>query len=265
MTDRPAHRPTDDATHERRLEEALDPERMPAHIAIIPDGNGRWARQRGLADRVKGHEAGIDAIRDTIESCARLRLRALSIYAFSMDNWKRSRHETSALMRFFRKFLIAERDRLRDNDIRLVHSGRREDLPRYVVDALDKTMALTENNRGMVLNLAVSYSGRQEIVRAAQRLAALAAQSRLDPEAIDGDLFARQLYHPEIGNPDLLIRTSGERRISDFLLYQMSYAEIHFCPVLWPDFRRRHLLEAITDYQQRERRFGREDARKAAQ
>ena len=265
MAPKRGKRPHDERPYspeEQKLRDALDPARVPYHVAVIPDGNGRWARQRGLVDRIKGHEAGIEAIRDTIESAARLGVKVLSIYAFSIDNWKRSRHETSTLMRYFRRFLISERENLADNDFRLVHSGRRDDLPRYVLEALDKTIEATSANGGLILNLAVSYSGREEIVQAARSLAADVASGRIRPEDIETETFEKRLYHPELGNPDLLIRTSGEKRISDFLLYQMSYAEIHFTPVLWPDFRRIHLLEALTDYQRRERRFGRENARK---
>jgi len=245
---------------ERKLRNRLDPERIPRHVAVIPDGNGRWARAHGMADRIKGHEAGIEAIRDIIESAARIGIKVLSIYAFSMDNWLRARHETSALMRYFRRFLVSERANLAKNDFRIVHSGRREDLPRYVIEALDKTIEATAANSGLTINLAVSYSGREEIVMAARSLAADAAAGRIKPDDIDRAAFENRLYHPELGHPDLLIRTSGERRISDFLLYQMNYAEIHFTPVLWPDFRRIHLLEALVDYQKRERRFGREMA-----
>ena len=258
MPHQPDHAPDADALarRERSLEKRLDLARLPRHVAVIPDGNGRWARLRGWADRTKGHEAGVEAIRTLITECARLGLGALSIYAFSRDNWARPRHETSMLMRFFRKFLIAERKRLMDNRIRLVHSGRREDLPPAVIAELDRTMALTAGNDGMVLNLAVSYGGREEIAHAARVLARQAAAGRLDPDAITPETVAAALYHPELPDPDLLIRTSGEQRISDFLLYEVSYAELHFTPVLWPDFRLAHLLEALVDYQERERRFG---------
>lgn len=242
---------------ERELEHRLDPERLPRHLAVIPDGNGRWAKAHGFGDRVKGHEAGAEAIRTVIKECGRLGIPVLSIYAFSRDNWSRDRHETSALMQFFRRYLVSERGRLREHGIRLVHSGSREDLPTYVLKALDRTIALTAGNTGMVLNLAVSYSGREEIAHAARGLAAKVAAGGLNPDEITPELFAQHLYNPDLGNPDLLIRTSGERRISDFLLYQMNYAEIHFTPVLWPDFQRVHLLEALVDYQGRRRRFGR--------
>ncbi|NQU42410.1 di-trans,poly-cis-decaprenylcistransferase [bacterium] len=263
MTARPEKSlsPAAPSDREHQLEKQLDPGRLPRHIAIIPDANGRWAKTHGWADRVKGHEAGIQAIRTTIEECARLGIEILSIYAFSRDNWKRSRHETSSLMRFFQKFLIVERPLLEKHNIRLLHSGRREDLPAYVLEALDRTMELTANHTGLQLNLAVSYSGRDEIVRAAQTLAIRVQKGEIQPQDITPERFAHHLYHPELGDPDLLIRTSGENRISDFLLYQMHYAELHFTSILWPDFRRADLLEGIVAYQTRERRFGREEAK----
>ena len=244
------------AHYERSLENRLDPTRVPRHVAVIPDGNGRWARQRGWADRTKGHEAGVEAIRTLIEECARLGIGALSVYAFSRDNWARPRRETAMLMRFFRKFLVAERKRLMDNRVRLVHSGCREDLSAAVLAELDRTIELTARNDGMVLNLAVSYGGREEIAHAARQIARRAAAGELDPEDVTPETVAAALYHPDLPDPDLLIRTSGEQRISDFLLYEGSYAELYFTPVLWPDFRRVHLLEALVDYQERERRFG---------
>lgn len=244
------------AESEKALRAQLDLERLPRHIALIPDGNGRWAKGKGWADRIKGHEAGIDAIRMMIEECASLHIDALSIYAFSRDNWTRSRHETSTLMRFFKKFLIVERDRLKKNDIRLIHTGCREDLPKYVLKELDKTIDLTAKNNGMTLNLSVSYSGREEIANAARRLAEMAARGELDPADITPERFSHNLYHPDLGDPDLLIRTSGENRISDFMLYQISYTELWFASVLWPDFSKTHLYEALLSYKNRERRFG---------
>lgn len=258
MPPQPDHAPDGDALarRERSLEERLDPTRLPRHVAVIPDGNGRWARSRGWADRTKGHEAGVEAIRTLIEECARLDISALSVYAFSLDNWARPRRETAMLMRFFRKFLVAERERLMANRIRLIHSGRRQDLPDAVLAELQRTMELTAHNDGMVLNLAVSYGGREEIAHAMRQIARRAAAGELDPETVTPETVASALYHPELPDPDLLIRTSGEQRVSDFLLYEGSYAELYFTPVLWPDFCRMHLLEALVDYQERERRFG---------
>ncbi len=247
---------TDPSPPERDLEAELDRARLPRHIAIIPDGNGRWARQRGFADRVRGHEAGFKAIRDVVETCVELGVDALSIYAFSRDNWQRSRHETSTLMRMLRRFLISERGLLKEHDVRLIHTGRREDLPRYVTQALDKTLALTADNAGMTLNLCVSYSGRLEISDAARRLAEKVRDGEIDADDITPDAIAQHLYAPQLGDPDLLIRTSGERRISDFLTWQLNYSELHFTDVYWPDFRRAHLVEALVDYQSRQRRFG---------
>jgi undecaprenyl diphosphate synthase len=244
------------ARREKKLERDLDLERLPRHIAVIPDGNGRWAKQRGWNDRIRGHESGIQAIRMVVTECARLHIGALSVYSFSRDNWNRSRHETSALMRFFRKFLIAERPTLLDNNIRLIHTGWREDLPGYVLRALDRTLELTAGNTGMVLNLAVSYSSRQEIADAARAIAQKVAAGALTPDEITPQVLGQHLYAPEIGDPDLLIRTSGEHRISDFMLYQMSYTEIFFSSVLWPDFHHADLLEALVSYQGRQRRYG---------
>lgn len=241
---------------EQELEALLDLERLPRHVAVIPDGNGRWAKTHGLLDRTQGHEAGIESIRVLIESCARLHLPALTVYAFGRDNWGRPRHETSTLMRFFRKFLVAERARLEENDIRLVHSGHWADLPAAVLKEFDHTMELTANNQGMVLNLAVSYSGRMEILTAVQTVAQKVADGLLKPEEITPEVFETGFYHPELGDPDLLIRTSGEHRISDFLIYQIRYTEFYFPEVLWPDFRREHLLEALVAFQSRDRRYG---------
>ena len=222
---------------EAELEKRLDPARLPSHLAMIMDGNGRWAKAHGYSNRTKGHEAGIESTRAVVEESARLGVRTLSLYAFGRDNWNRPRQETSRLMRYFQRFLAKERDRLQEHRIRLVHTGCREDLPRYVLKELDRTLELTRDAPGMTLNLAVSYSGREEIAHAARRLAAKAAAGELAPEDITPEVFANHLYRPDLGNPDLLIRTSGERRISDFLVYQMHYAEIYFTPVLWPDTR----------------------------
>lgn len=230
---------------------------MPAHVAIIMDGNGRWARKHGWKDRIRGHEAGIKAVRETVESCAQLHLKALTLYAFSRENWQRPKHETSALMRLLRRFLIEERPTLKKNNIRLIATGRLEDLPAKALAVLDKTRELTAQNTGLTLNLALSYSGREEIAEAARALARQAAAGTIRPGDITPETISAHLYAPELGDPDLLIRTSGEYRISNFLLWQLAYAEIYITDVLWPDFRRADLLEALVDYQNRERRFGR--------
>lgn len=245
------------APAERELLGQLDPERLPAHVAIIMDGNGRWARQRGLADRIRGHEAGIDSVREATRTSAQLRLKALTLYAFSKENWQRPQREITALMALLTRFLVNERDELMENGVRLQTIGMPGDLPENARTALAETMRLTAGNTGLVLNLALSYGGRDEIVRAARKIARLARAGELDPEHIDEGFFQRQLDTAELPEPDLLVRTSGEWRVSNFLLWQIAYAEIHVTPVLWPDFRREHLLLALLDYQRRERRYGR--------
>jgi undecaprenyl diphosphate synthase len=240
----------------RELEQQLDPARLPRHVAIIMDGNGRWARQRGWSDRIRGHEAGATAVRETVESCARLSIQALTLYAFSLENWQRPQSEISTLMRLLRRFLVQERPALKKNNVRLIASGRLDDLPLAARKTLRQTCNLTRDNTGLTLNLALSYSGREEIAHAARALAREAAEGRLEPDRITPEMIAERLYAPELGDPDLLIRTSGEWRISNFLLWQMAYTEIYVTEVLWPDFRLVHLLEALVDYQRRERRFG---------
>ncbi|PKO17913.1 isoprenyl transferase [candidate division BRC1 bacterium HGW-BRC1-1] len=235
----------------------ITPERIPRHIAIIMDGNGRWARRQGFLDRVRGHEAGIDSVRTAVRACGELGVAVLTLYAFSVENWQRPGPEVSALMHMLKKFLLNEIDELNTNNVRLQASGRLEDLSADVRDQLAKSMAATAGNTGMVLNLALSYGGRTELLSAVQTIAKEVADGKLAPEAITEETIAAHLYHPELGDPDLLIRTSGELRVSNFLLWQIAYTEIYVTPVLWPDFRRRELYEAVLDYEKRERRFGR--------
>lgn len=234
----------------------LVPERLPAHVAIIMDGNGRWARQRGYLDRIRGHEAGIESVREATRTSAQLHLKVLTLYAFSKENWRRPKTEIAALMELLRRFLIAERDELMENDIRLRAIGNLDDLPGGARGALDETMRLTAQNGGMQLVLSLSYGGRDEIVRAARKIADQARAGRIDPAKIDESLIDGALDTAGLPDPDLLVRTSGEMRVSNFLLWQIAYAEIFVTPVLWPDFRRRQLLEALADYQRRERRYG---------
>ena len=242
-------------TPERALLETLDLGRLPRHVAVIMDGNGRWAKQRHLP-RVEGHRAGASAVRETVETAARLRLDALTLYAFSTENWKRPKAEVSTLFALLKEFLKREFRSLVENDIRFRVVGRPDGLDPSVRSALATALEATASCRGMVFSVALNYSGRAEIADAARALARDAAAGRLDPESIDEDAVARRLYTADLPDPDLLIRTSGELRISNFLLWQIAYAEIHVTPVLWPDFRRRHLLEALLDYQRRERRYG---------
>jgi undecaprenyl diphosphate synthase len=228
---------------------------VPRSVAVIMDGNGRWAKQAGL-ERIRGHEKGIDAVRTTVTECARLGVQALVLYAFSEENWQRPQREIDLLFRLLKRFLAEELPTLMQNRVRLVHSGRRERLAPDVLALLDGTMAATAANDGMVLSLAISYGGRQEIVDAVRRLAADVQRGALAPAAIDEAAIAARLYHPELPDPDLLIRTAGERRISNFLLWQVSYAEIHVAEVCWPEFRAEHLHAAFRDYGRRVRKFG---------
>ena len=226
-------------------------ERLPAHIAIIMDGNGRWAAQRHLP-RVEGHRAGIDSVRDTVETAARLGIRVLTLYAFSVENWKRPAAEISTLMMLLKRYLRLELNTLLKNDIRFQVVGRMEELPRDVQDELRNGIERTSTSGGMLFNIALNYGGRAEIVDAARR----AIETGVRPADLDERMFGDFLYTVGQPDPDLLIRTSGEMRVSNFLLWQIAYAEIYVTETLWPDFRRRHLLEAVLAYQKRERRYG---------
>ncbi len=219
------------------------------------DGNGRWARARGLY-RIRGHEAGVEAVRETVTECAKLGIEALTLYAFSEENWKRPDREVRFLMRMLDRFLVEERPTLMKNDVRLVCSGRIQRLPEGVRRTLDETRELTSGNQGLVLCLALSYGGRQEILDAARALAEDVERGLLRPEDIDETRLRAKLYQPDLPDPDLVIRTAGEQRISNFLLWQISYAELHFAEVCWPDFRKPHLHAAFEDYARRIRRFG---------
>src|SRR5277367_5149284 len=234
------------------LANSIDPDRLPAHIAIIMDGNGRWARRRNLP-RVAGHKAGIEPVRVAVETCARLGLRALTLYAFSVENWKRPRAEVEMLWRLLRMYLRAELPDMARNDIRFNAIGRIEALPDFVRAELEETVRATAGNRGLQLNLAINYGGRAELVDAVK---ALVEDSRRREITIDEEAIAARLYTAGTPDPDLLIRTSGEMRVSNFLLWQIAYAELYVTDTLWPDFGRTDLLRAILDYQKRDRRFG---------
>ncbi len=238
-------------SEEEALLGRLELARLPRHVAIIMDGNGRWAHRRGLP-RVAGHRAGVDAVRDTVEAATGLGLGVLTLYAFSTENWARPRVEVQTLMTLLREYLRRELDNLMNNDIRLQVIGRAEELPRSVRRELERAVERTRANTGLLLNVALSYGGRAEIVDACRAI----VRAGLEPEAIDEEVFADHLYTAGLPDPDLLIRTSGERRTSNFLPWQCAYAEIWFTDTLWPDFRRRHLFAALLDYQARERRFG---------
>ena len=230
------------------LARAIDPARLPAHIAIIMDGNGRWARRRNLP-RVAGHKAGIQPVRETVETCARLGLRALTLYAFSVENWKRPRAEVETLWRLLRIYLRAELAEMHRHDIRFTAIGRLNDLPKFVRHELDSVIHSTAGNRGLQLNLAINYGGRAELVDAVKSLVS-------DGAEINEHAISARLYTAGMPDPDLLIRTSGEMRVSNFLLWQIAYAELYVTETLWPDFRRGELLRAMLDYQNRDRRFG---------
>ena len=225
--------------------------RLPAHVAIIMDGNGRWAAQRHLP-RVEGHRAGIDAVRDTVETAARLGLGVLTLYAFSVENWKRPVSEVSMLMRLLKRYLRSELETLLANDIRFQVIGRMEELSPDIQDELRAAIERTAGSKGMLFNIALNYGGRAEIVDAARR----AIDSGIRPEQLDEERFAGFLYTAGQPDPDLLIRTSGEMRVSNYLLWQIAYLEIYVTETRWPDFRRRHLLEGVLAYQKRERRYG---------
>lgn len=235
----------------------MDPvSRVPKHIAIIMDGNGRWATAQGLP-RVLGHRAGAIAVRRIVEAACELGVKALTLYAFSWENWDRPSDEIQELMGLLDEFLDRELSTLVANEIRLRAIGRLEELPPGVLAHLHRIMAQTEPGERMTLTLALSYGGRQEIVDAARRLADAARRGEILPEQITEALFAQSLYAADLPDPDLLIRTSGEQRLSNFLLWQASYAELYVTPKLWPDFSKEDLLEAMAEYERRERRFGR--------
>jgi undecaprenyl diphosphate synthase len=241
---------------DRALADAIDPARVPAHIAIIMDGNGRWAKRRSLP-RIAGHRAGVNAVRDTVESCARLGVGALTLYAFSTENWKRPRGEVDMLWRLLRLYLHRELGELQRNNIRLQAIGRLESLPLKVQDDLQAVLRATSRNTGMQLTLAINYSGRTELVDAVNAIIdAARIKGSLDALVVDEAAITAGLYTSALPDPDLLIRTSGEMRISNFLLWQIAYAELYVTETLWPDFNRSDLLKAILEYQKRERRFG---------
>jgi undecaprenyl diphosphate synthase len=242
-------------TSEEDLLRAIDFARLPRHVAIIMDGNGRWAKQR-QRHRVEGHRAGIDAVRDTVETAARLGLEVLTLYAFSIENWKRPQSEVTTLMGLLKHYLRSELDTLLRNDIRFRVVGREQELESDVRSELERAAERTRHNSGLQFNIALNYGGRAEIIDAVRRLVAEIQQRGTSPETLEEADLARHLYTAGQPDPDLLIRTSGELRISNFLLWQIAYSEIWVTDVLWPDFRRKHLLQAILDFQKRERRYG---------
>jgi undecaprenyl diphosphate synthase len=228
---------------------------LPRHVAIIMDGNGRWASTRALP-RIRGHAAGVESVRIVSRACARRGIRQLTLYAFSEENWKRPDREVRMLMRLLRRFLISERDEIMENRIRLTAIGRLHRLPEEVRAELERTRALSESNDGMVLNLALSYGGRQEIVDAVRRISERVRRGELEPDQVSEEVIAAHLYQPAMPPPDLLIRTAGEMRISNFLLWQLSYTELHVTSTCWPEFREEELEEAFRAYAGRVRKFG---------
>ena len=231
---------------------------LPRHVAIIMDGNGRWAQARGVA-RLMGHRAGRESVREAVRGSDELGVEVLTLYAFSTENWNRPRREVQALMTILRQALVQERKELRERNVRLRVMGRIEDLPAPVRDTIDETQEYLSGSSGLVLNLALSYGGRLEIVDAVRRMMADPKLDRRQTGKVDEALFASYLYTAGLPDPDLLIRTSGEMRLSNFMLWQLAYTELWVTPTLWPDFRRRHLYQAVADYQNRDRRFGRVD------
>ena len=243
------------AETEKQIRDRLKAGNLPRHIAIIMDGNGRWARERGLP-RIAGHREGVNAVRAAVEGCSELGVEVLTLYTFSTANWKRPPDEVSALMRLLLRTIRKEVDEMVRNNIRLITIGDITRLPPDACEGIRESIETTKHNTGLILNLALNYGGREEIVLAVRSLANKVKEGSLDPSEIDGPLLQSHLHTNGLPDPDLLIRTSGEFRISNFLLWQMAYTEMHITDVYWPDFRRIHLFEAVADYQKRERRFG---------
>ncbi len=231
----------------------IDPKRVPVHVGIVMDGNGRWAGKRGLP-RTEGHAAGEEALFDAVEGALELGLKWLTVYAFSTENWKRPPDEVRYLMRYNESLLLRRRDELNQRDVRIRFLGRRDwRVPRRLIRRMDEALELTAANRTMTLNIAFNYGGRAEIVDAARRLVA----DGVAPDRVDERAIRSRLYDPEMPDPELVVRTSGEFRVSNFLLWELAYSELVFSDVLWPDFRREHLFKAVREYQRRDRRFGR--------
>ena len=237
---------------EEALSEQLDFAKLPRHVAVIMDGNGRWAKKRNLP-RVEGHRAGSKSVRELVETCGRLGISFLTLYAFSKENWKRPKREISTLWRLLEDYLKREDKLLIENNFRLIVIGQREAIPDSVNNELQRVEEVTKNNSRLTILLALNYGGRSEIVDAVKMIMKC---NDLDPDSLDEETFSNYLYTAEVPDPDLLIRTSGELRVSNFLLWQIAYSEIWITPKYWPDFRKKHFFQALLDYQKRERRFG---------
>ncbi len=233
----------------------LSKEKLPHHLAIIMDGNGRWAEKRSL-DRVAGHQQGAEAVRTVVKACREIGIPFLTLFAFSSENWSRPREEVDALMFLLKDFLLAEVQELQDNGIRLQAIGDLPRLPKEVNSVLNDAIKQTASQTGMTLTLALSYGGRDDILQAIRRLMVLSREGNLSPEELNESLFSKYLWTGHLPEPDLLIRTSGELRISNFFLWQLAYTEIYVTSTLWPDFTSAELIQALLDYQERERRFG---------
>jgi undecaprenyl diphosphate synthase len=235
--------------------QGIDPQRVPRHIAVIMDGNGRWARRRGLP-RLEGHRQGYKTLKSIVMAAAELDVKVLTAYTFSSENWKRPKAEVSGLMRLIRYAARAELDEMKKEGVRIVVSGRLHELPKSVQKQLNEDVEATAGNSRIILNIAVNYGGRAEIVDAARAAAEMVRRGEIEPCQIDEALIASLMYHPELPDPDLLIRTAGEMRISNFLLWECAYTELYVTPTLWPDFSKDDLIGAIKDYQRRTRKFG---------
>jgi undecaprenyl diphosphate synthase len=236
-------------------EKSVNFSKIPRHIAIIMDGNGRWANRKFMP-RTMGHKAGMEALHRTVETCARIKVAFLSVYAFSTENWKRPPEEVNYLMQLLVEYIDKEIDELHRNNIKIMITGDYAALPVQCVKGVEKALDRTKNNTGMILNIALNYGSRREIVRAVRIIAEKSLNNEINPADIDEDLIGSLLYTQNIPDPDLLIRTAGEMRISNFMLWQVAYTELFVTPVMWPDFDRSILMQAIWNYQQRERRFG---------
>ncbi|MEN8158008.1 MAG: isoprenyl transferase [Bacteroidota bacterium] len=245
------------------LKDQIERDRLPRHIAMIMDGNGRWARKKG-GERLFGHRNGVESVRQVVEAAGELGIEYLTLYAFSTENWNRPRTEIDGLMTLLTNTIARETKKLNQNNVRLLVIGNLADLPASVQKRLRQAMEETSGNTGLKLVLALSYSGRWEVTNAAKQMCRDAASGKIDPEGVDFTLLESYLTTSSMPDPELLIRTSGERRISNFLLWQLAYTELYFTPVLWPDYRKEHFFEAIIDYQRRERRFGMVDEKSRA-
>lgn len=255
------HCKTDDCQHndidkiEKCRQYGIDPSKMPRHVAIIMDGNGRWAKKR-LMNRVVGHEKGSETVRSIVTLCRELHIDVLTLYAFSTENWSRPKAEVTALMGLLKKFIVSERETLHKQGICLKITGQKARLPLDVRQEIDITMSHTAKNKKMCLNLALSYGSREEIVNAVRKIALKVKKGKLSSEKITEEIITEHLYTSKLPDPDMIIRTSGEMRLSNFLLWQSAYAELFFTPTLWPDFTEQEFVEMVKEYQNRDRRFG---------